>query len=187
MPQTVRDRADALGTLRFASVYLMETLARWVPTSPELEAKLLFGKHIWDFAQHADQLGRRTHELRAALHFTREPRPEYLALLKDLAATEETGDRVAGFYQVILPDLSNRYRSYLTTTDPLLDEPSVRVVERVLNDLERVQEEYRAFTNDRPDVKATDTAQDALSTRVAAITDWVVPRAAPPATAGAGA
>ena len=49
-----------MATWRFIAVHLMELLARWVPSAPELEAKALFGRHIWDMAQLADQLGHRT-------------------------------------------------------------------------------------------------------------------------------
>jgi hypothetical protein len=42
-----RDRADTIATFRWVSVHLMEMLARWVPSTPELEVKILFGRHIW--------------------------------------------------------------------------------------------------------------------------------------------
>ena len=131
MTLTVRERADTLGTVRYASVFAMETLARWVPTTPDLEAKILFGRHIWEFAQHADLLGRRTHELRAALHYTPEPAPDYGAALAALRATEGARERIEAFYDAFLRDLATRYATYLGATDPFLDEPSVRVVERI--------------------------------------------------------
>ena len=51
---TVKERGQFVATLRYVHVSLMETLAAWVPTTPEMEVKLLFGEHIWDVAQHAD-------------------------------------------------------------------------------------------------------------------------------------
>ncbi|KPK05001.1 MAG: hypothetical protein AMS20_07585, partial [Gemmatimonas sp. SG8_28] len=60
MTMSVRERADWIATFRFISVNLMETLARWVPNTPEMEVKLLFGRHLWEFAQHADAFGKRT-------------------------------------------------------------------------------------------------------------------------------
>jgi len=57
---TVKERGRFVATLRWVNVSIMETLAAWVPTTPEMEAKLLFGEHIWDAAQHADALGKRT-------------------------------------------------------------------------------------------------------------------------------
>ena len=152
MTITVRERADTIGTLRHASIFAMETLAGWVPTTPDLEAKILFGRHIWEFAQHADALGKRTHELRAALHYTPAPLPAYGTALQLLRGTQGARERVAAFYDVFLPDLERRYRGYLDATDQFLDEPSVRIVQRVLADLKRMHEESQATRSDRPDM-----------------------------------
>ena len=43
----------------------MRMLGGWIALTPELDAKLLFGRHVWDCAQHADLWGRRLPELRA--------------------------------------------------------------------------------------------------------------------------
>ena len=150
MVTTVRERADCIATFRYASVFMMETLARWVPTTPELEVKILMGRHIWEFAQHADHLGRRTHELRAALHFTREPVPAYAQALRELADAASTGDRVDGFYDVALPDLESRLRRYLEETDGMIDEPSVRILERILTDCERMRRERDEMRVEQP-------------------------------------
>lgn len=177
MALSVRERADTLGTLRYISVYAMETLARWVPTTPDLEAKVVFGRHIWDFAQHADGLGRRTHELRAALHYTVSPLPACHAALETLRASEATGDRVATFYQAFLPDLERRYRKFLDATDPFLDEPSVRVVERNLADLPRLIADATTLRTERPDLDAGARARDDLALRLAAVDAYVQHRA----------
>src|SRR3954468_22405184 len=123
MRTSVREKADMVATWRHTAVQLMETLARWVPTTPPLEAKALFGRHIWDFAQIADQLGRRTAELRLALHHNRAPVDAYRRALAELNALESTGDRLAAFYDGIVPDLVCRFESLLSTADPLLDDP----------------------------------------------------------------
>jgi len=158
MTLTVRERADTIGTLRYASVFAMETLARWVPTTPDLEAKILFGRHIWEFAQHADALGKRTHELRAALHYTPAPLPAYGAALALLRGTDGARERIEAFYDVFVPDLARRYEAYLVATDPFLDEPSVRIVRRVLPDLERMQEESQATRAERRDMTGSGAA-----------------------------
>jgi hypothetical protein len=156
MSLTVRQRAEALATFRFVQVNLMEMLARWVPTTPEMEVKLLFGQHIWDVAQHADALGRRTFELRAPLHYTLAPMPGYLEFLRCLAAATGTADRVHGAYDVLLPALGGRYRGYLAETDDLLDAPSVRIVESILLGLSRMQQEGRDMRAQLPDLAAGD-------------------------------
>jgi len=137
----LREKAEHLATFRWLEVFLMETLARWVPTTPEMEVKVLMGRHIWDAAQHADALGKRTFELRAPLHYTLAPLPPHLSLMNELASVEDTTGRIQAVYDVVLPGLAARYQQYLENSDSLLDEPSFRVIEGILNDYKRMQKE----------------------------------------------
>lgn len=134
MSLNVKSRGTAVATHRYVAVKLMETLARWVPTTPEMEVKLLFGSHIWDMAQHADALGKRTHELRMPLHHSLPPVSGYLTLLDEVDSITETTQRIAAFYDVVLPGLDARLRSYLASTDELMDGPTVRIIDRILYD-----------------------------------------------------
>jgi hypothetical protein len=153
---SVRARGDAIATFRFVAVHLMETLGRWVPSTPELEAKVILGKHIWELAQHADAFGKRTHELRLGEQVSREPSGAFLAVLERVRGATSTGDRLDGFYAVMLPDMAQRYRDYLARTDALLDEPSVRVLERVLWDFERLGRDWDQLRARRPDLPGAD-------------------------------
>jgi hypothetical protein len=174
MTLTVRARADAVATFRFVSVYLMETLARWVPTTPELEVKVLFGRHLWELAQHADAFGRRTAELRLGPHASREPVTAFQQTLKRFAATAETAARVDGFYAGAVPLLEALYRDYLARTDALLDEPSVRVLERALADLARLQREREELRRERPEIALSDPGGPQRLARAAQTLDAVV-------------
>jgi hypothetical protein len=142
MTMAVRDRGEALATFRFVQVFMMETLARWVPATPEMEVKVLLGRHVWDMARHADALGRRVYELRMPLQHTLRPADGYVAFLEEVAASEATRDRLDAAYEVTLPGLRLRYQAYLEATDHLLDEPSVRVIEGILADHERIAREH---------------------------------------------
>src|SRR5262250_3235192 len=106
MGLTVKQRGQHIATFRFVEVRLMETLSAWVPTTPEMEAKLLFGAHIWDTAQAADALGKRTYELRLPLQHSMKPAAGYLQLLDGLAAVDGAAPRIAAFYDVIVPGLA---------------------------------------------------------------------------------
>ena len=86
----VKQRGDHVATFRWIEVRLMETLAAWVPTTPEMEVKLLFGEHIWDAAQHADALGKRTFELRLPLQHSLGPAGGYVDLLADVARVTDS-------------------------------------------------------------------------------------------------
>jgi len=172
MPLNVKERGDRVATFRWIEVFLMETLARWVPTTPETEAKLTFGAHIWDCAQHADALGKRTHELRLPLQHSREPTGEYVAFLRDLATTTDTAGRVAGFYDCMLPALERRFAAYVASVDPLLDGPTVRIVERILFDVARMKREGESLRKELPALASPDGEWlDDLRRRESAIGD----------------
>jgi hypothetical protein len=135
----VKERGDAIGTFRYIAVRLMETVAYWTPITPEMEAKVLFGRHIYDFAQHADALGKRTFELRQPEHYTRPAAPAYVELLDSLRGAATTAERFSMLYDVVVPGLIGRYETYIRETDALLDEPSVIIMERIVADLRRQQ------------------------------------------------
>ena len=61
-------------------------LGGWIALTPELDAKLLFGRHVWDCAQHADLWGRRLPELRASAQQS-EPANDQVVALLTLVAT----------------------------------------------------------------------------------------------------
>lgn len=156
MGLSVQTRAENVATFRFIHVFLMETLARWVPNTREMEVKVLFGRHIWDLAQQADALGKRTYELRAPLQFSLLPVERYAKFLEEFATMVSTPQKISGFYSVILPGLAQRYQRYLASTDRLLDEPTVRVMERILHEFTRMQDESQALLDELPQLRLTD-------------------------------
>jgi len=158
MALTVKQRGEHIATFRFVEVRFMEILSSWVPSTPEMEAKLLFGPHIWDAAQAADALGKRAHELRMPLQHSMAPAPAYLELLGELAAVDGAARRIAAFYDVMLPGMAARYRRYLQRTDSLMDAPSVRVIEAILGAGERMIGEARKLRSELPALRHEDPA-----------------------------
>ena len=179
---SVQNRSESLATFRFIHVFLMETLARWVPSTPEMEVKVIFGRHIWDLAQQADAFGKRTYELRAPLQFSLRPKEEYKNFLEDFASINSTPKKIHGFYDVILPGLTARYQAYLDSTDRLLDEPSVRVIQGSLAGFSRMRSESETLRHELAQLRLDDEAWAAqMKSRDAAVADIVLHR--PPATA----
>jgi hypothetical protein len=177
MSLNVKQRGDNVATFRWIEVRLMETIAAWVPTTPELEVKLVFGAHIWEAAQHADALGRRANELRLPLHDSLEPARAFVELLTEVGAVADTAKRIAAFYDCILPGMDVRFRHYVDQVDALLDGPTVRIVERILNDTARMVRESHELREEVPAVKLTDQKWlDALRERDARLRDVVVYR-----------
>jgi len=153
---TVKERGHFVATLRYVHVFLMETLATWVPTTPEVEVKLLFGEHIWDVAQHADSLGKRTFELRLPLQHSVRAADPYVALLAEVKAIGPTAQRLAAMYDVVLPGLVARQRRYLEKTDKLVDAPTVRILERYLADAVRMTEAAHTVRQELRDLPPAD-------------------------------
>jgi len=141
MNMSVPERAASIATFRFIEVKLMELVAAWTPSTPEMEVKVMFGRHIWDFAQHADILGKRTFELRLPEQHSKRAAEPYVALLQSAAELKGTSERLAALYDAILPGLERRYRAYIAATDPILDEPSIVVLERILRDSDKQRRE----------------------------------------------
>jgi len=148
MPLTVSDRARSIATFRFIEVRLMEITAAWTPLTPEMEVKIVLGRHIWDFAQHADALGKRTFELRQPEHYTLPPTASYAKFLEEIFTADGTAARLSALYDVFLPAMKRRYRDYIRDTDSLLDAPSVVVIERILGDITRMRDQATKLRND---------------------------------------
>ena len=153
---TVKERGHFVATARYVYVTVMETLAAWVPTTPEMEVKLLFGEHIWDVAQHADSLGKRTFELRLPLQHSVRAADAYANFLAEMAAIGPTSQRLAAMYDVLLPGLADRQRRYVEHTDRLVDAPTVRILERYLVDGARMIESCRALREELPALQLAD-------------------------------
>jgi hypothetical protein len=177
MTTTVSDRCRAIATFRHVSVWLMETTARWTPTTPEMEAKVMFGRHIWDHAQMADSLGKRTFELRQAEHYTLRPVDTYAMLLSEVSAVQTTNDRIAALYEGVLPGITARYRRYLAAADAILDEPSVVIMNRIVRDLKRQCVEALALQRELN--LAENQAGSAIARREQAIENIVADRVVP--------
>lgn len=167
---TVKERGRFVATLRYVHVSVMETLAAWVPTTPEMEVKLLFGEHVWDVAQHADSLGKRTFELRMPLQHSVRAAEEYVGFLAEIAAVGPTPQRLAAMYDVLLPALADRQRRYIEHTDKLVDAPTVRILERYLADTTRMTEAAHALRREIPALQPADRQwAAALQTREASL------------------
>ena len=137
MITTVNERGLYVSTFRYISVWMMETTARWTPITPQMEAKVMLGRHIWEYAQMADALGKRTFELRLPEQNSMVPAPAYGAVLKSVLDASTTADRIATLYDGFIPGFIARNREYLAATDAILDEPSIIIIERNVQVMER--------------------------------------------------
>ena len=62
---SVRENSQRLANYRYLEVQLMEMIAGWCHTTPQIAFKATFGYHVYDHAQAADLLGERLEQLRS--------------------------------------------------------------------------------------------------------------------------
>jgi hypothetical protein len=125
---------------RYAEERVMRVMAGWIALTPELPAKLLFGRHVWDCAQHADQWGKRLPELRAPAQVSEPSGPEFVRFLDALEAREawgETIERLTGVYRVLKPHLVTAYAAHAARVNPVYEPPTRRILDRCLADERR--------------------------------------------------
>lgn len=119
---------------------MMRTLGGWIALTPELPVKVLFGRHVWDCAQHADLWGRRLPELRAPAQQS-EPANDrvvrFMDRLEDREGPRESLERVVGVYRVLKPNLLATYEAHLAVANPVYEPPTRRILERCILDERR--------------------------------------------------
>ncbi len=137
---SVEESARLVRRYRYAEERLMRTLGGWIALTPELPVKILFGRHVWDCAQHADLWGRRLPELRAPAQQSEAPSARFAALVDAIADREgpgETIERLVGVYRVLKPHLVAEYAEHLARANPVYEPPTRRILERCLREERR--------------------------------------------------
>jgi hypothetical protein len=137
---SVEESARRVRHYRYAEERLMRLLAGAIALTPELPVKLLFGRHVWDCAQHADLWGRRLPELRAPAQQS-EPASaavvECFDRIEGRQARGESVERVVGVYRVVKPHLVAVYERHLALANPVYEPPTRRILERCLDEERR--------------------------------------------------
>lgn len=118
----------------------MRALGGWIALTPELPVKLLFGRHVWDCAQHADLWGRRLPELRAPAQQSEPPNERFVRFMDLLDGREGRDDsleRIVGVYRVLKPHLLATYGQHAAAANPIYEPPTRRILERCIADERR--------------------------------------------------
>src|SRR5262245_1314859 len=125
---------------RWLEERFMRLLGGWIALTPELPIKLLFGRHVWDCAQHADLWGRRLPELRSPAHRGEPPTEGFARLVEEidrLQARHESVERVVAVYRVLKPHLIASYEGHLASANPVYEPPTRRILARCLDEERR--------------------------------------------------
>jgi len=125
---------------RFVEERMMRTMGGWIALTPELSAKLVLGRHVWDCAQHADLWGKRLPELRAPAQRSEPSGEAFVRFMAELASPEafhQTAERLVGVYRVLKPCLLATYEHHLARANPVYEPPTRRILERCIEEERR--------------------------------------------------
>jgi hypothetical protein len=136
----VEESAGLLRHYRYAAERMMRILGGWIALTPELSAKLLLGRQVWEAAQQADALGRRLLELRAPAQVSEPSGPGFVTFMDELERPEaphQTVERLVGVYRVLKPHLLAAYEWHLAQANPVYEPPTRRILSRCAEDERR--------------------------------------------------
>jgi Protein of unknown function (DUF455) len=104
----------------------------WLPLVPAFEAKYALGDHIHDDARAVTKVRRRLYELRHPSDYPGAPGAELGSLLNRMAGATGPAEYLAIAYGEAKPALARAIEIHLDTLDPVSDEPSERLLRRLL-------------------------------------------------------
>lgn len=125
---------------RYACERMTRIMAGSIALTPELAAKLLLGRHVWDNAQHTDAWGRRLPELRAHAQESEPSSEAFVQLMNAIEAPEAPGqsaERLTGIYRVLKPHLLAVYVEHRRRANPVYEPPTCRILDRCIEDERR--------------------------------------------------
>jgi hypothetical protein len=133
----VDDNVRRLLRYQWTERRLMTTLLSHLTAEPCWEVKCGFALHQWQDAEHVDWLRRRIGEMRHPVPaLDAAPDPALEALLLEAQHATDAVELLACSYGVVRAALAEAYRQHLAATNPLVDQPTRRVIQRALLDHE---------------------------------------------------
>ena len=141
--------------IRFSNYFhilreLVHLSCGWLALEPRLEVKYALGDHVHDDARAVTKIRRRLYELRTPSDYPGAPSEELAAVLDRANAAETPGDYLDLAYGELKPLLVAAMRIHLDHLDPLLDEPSLRLLTQLRHRQERHLAELPAAPRELP-------------------------------------
>jgi hypothetical protein len=135
----VEESARRVGNYRWTEMRLFEALGGWVATVPELDVKMVLGRHCYHHAWHAELWTKRLPELRQmnAERMTVPANDEMVVFMNAVTepeAPELTIEKLVGVYRVLIPRTIAAYTYHLNGTSAITDSPTQRSLRHALQD-----------------------------------------------------
>jgi Protein of unknown function (DUF455) len=128
--------------IRFSNYFhllreLMHHSCGWLALAPEFEVKYALGDHLHDDARAISRVRRRLYELRHPSDYPGAPSEELGPLLDRLAEAQTPAAYVELAYGQAKPALLRAFKVHLEHLDPVSDEPSLRLLTKLVARQER--------------------------------------------------
>lgn len=118
---------------------VMRTLVTHLPATPEWEVKCGMALAQWQCGEHVDAIRVRIGEMRHPVPVLDDAPDAALGrFTEELLRANDNVELVAGVYGVVLPALIEEYRRYLNHANPLVDQPTRRVIRAALQDFDEM-------------------------------------------------
>lgn len=129
--------AERVGRFGFVAKQLMLAQAGKMSSIANWEFKAALGRQLWECAVHWGNWRERIAELRGHEHLIeRHAEGPLHDLFQELLSSANDAEFAEGLYGVILPAYRAALAHYLAETNPLVDQPTVRLIRHVLLDLD---------------------------------------------------
>ena len=123
----------------------------WLALEPRLEVKYALGDHLHDDARTVTKVKRRLYELRTPSDYPGAPADELASLLDRATGATSASDYLDIAYGNLKPRLIAALRIHLAGLDPVVDEPSLRLLTQMLHRQERHVAELPAQSSEAVD------------------------------------
>jgi hypothetical protein len=134
---SVEQCAERVGRFGFVAKQLMLVQAGKMSSIANWEFKAMLGRQIWESALHWGSWRARIGELRGHEHLLDRHADSPLAdLFQELLHSQDDAEFAAGLYGVILPAYRAALARYQDATNPLVDQPTIRIIRHLLVDLD---------------------------------------------------
>ena len=136
---SVEESARRVGNYKWIEMRLFEVLGGWVATVPEMDVKIRLGTHCYKHAWHSELWNKRLPELRE-MNPERLTQPandavvRFMEAVAEPEAPDQTIEKLAGVYRVLIPRKIAAYTYHLNATSPITDAPTIRWLKFILTD-----------------------------------------------------
>lgn len=134
---SVEQCAERVARFGFVAKQLMLAQAGKMSSIANWEFKAALGRQLWEWALHWGSWRDRIGELRGHEHLIEKQAEGLLAdLFQELLHSTDDAEFATGLYGVILPAYRAALVRYQAETNPLVDQPTVRLIRHILLDLD---------------------------------------------------